>query len=163
MMNYKHFRLIVITLTVLQVSIVYAQDKNVSDSVIYQKAYNYIMADKILPQDKANVSIELIGSCYLDFYDEIRKTQDVTYEELSNLDINNGNTHLTQPLFKKWFKTYETPSTIYFSNITNNDLFAIVQVQNFTVMSAGESYHFYFIFDSAGKIKAVYKKKMELL
>lgn len=154
---------ILITLSISCFSTLQSQCYQLTDSVVYSNAYNYIVADSLFSGKSVNVSNKLTGTCYICFFNELKGENDPTifYEKLSKLDEKYAINGSSNEHFKKWFVEYEESEIrLFFSEITNRELFAEIQIGNFGINSLGEKVFYYFTFYLDGDIESVRKKVM---
>jgi hypothetical protein len=127
------------------------------DSIIYLKAYDYVVTDSFFLGKPINVSEKLIGTSYWFLPKELMENKDRS-ELLDMDDKYKTNDSLCSNIVNQ-FEKYLTSNTLCFSKIINNDLFVEIYKGNFAVQF-GEFMLYYFIFDSQGNIQNVYKTRM---
>jgi len=132
------------------------------DSILYNKAYNYVITDSLFFGKPINVSNKLTGTSYVWFVEEIvgNKDSNSRFMEFLELDEKYSSNDFLCSNIVHLFKKFPHPhSTLFFSKIINNDMFVGVRISNFS-SPFGDSVLYYFIFDSDGNIEYVHKKEL---
>ena len=155
---------IIFALIIPWFSILKSQD-NYLDSIMYKKAYNYIVTDSLWNGSLINISKKMIGSCYSCFFDELKGNEDIKLHYMQLIDLDKKYAESDSVYFsinnKQFVENINSEFTLFFSKIINNsELFAEVHINKFVNTPMGEIVYYYIKFDLDGNICFTLKKKM---
>ena len=156
---------IIFALIIPWFAILKSQDNHCLDSIMYERAYNYIIADSLWSGSPINVSKKMIGSCYFCFFNELKGNEDIKSHYMRLIDLDKKYAVRDSVYFyinnKQFIENTNSKFTLFFSRIINNsELFAEVYMNEFVNTQMGEIVYYYIKFDLDGSICFTLKKKM---